>query len=128
MWAMTAKAARNSRSKTSVSLTFAAVARQATGTPSPSAARWYLVPGLALSVGLGPVRSPPALGPYRAGVEDQIGVAARHGGPQRMDLRQQTLLGPAPEAAAQGRAAGLIPGGRQAAPGRALAQKARSVA
>src|SRR3954449_5560538 len=44
MRAITAKAARNSRSKTSVSLTFAAVARQATGTPSPSVAMWYLVP------------------------------------------------------------------------------------
>jgi len=32
---MTAKAARNSRSKTRVSLTFAAVAAQATGMPSP---------------------------------------------------------------------------------------------
>src|SRR4051794_10425510 len=36
--AMTAKAARNSRSKTRVSLTFAAVRKQATGTPSPSVA------------------------------------------------------------------------------------------
>ena len=41
-----------------------------------------------------------------------------------MNLCQQTRLGPAPEAAAQGRTAGLIRGGRQAAPGRALAQKA----
>src|SRR5215213_3310632 len=61
MRAMTAKAARNSRSKTSVSLTLAAVATHATGTPSPSTATWYLVPRLALSVGLGPVRSPARL-------------------------------------------------------------------
>src|SRR6476659_6866870 len=61
MRAMTAKAARNSRSKASVSLTLAAVARQATGTPSPSVAMWYLVPLLPRSVGLGPVRSPPRL-------------------------------------------------------------------
>ena len=33
---MTAKAVRNRRSKTSVSLTLAAVTAQATGTPSPS--------------------------------------------------------------------------------------------
>src|SRR4051812_39100079 len=47
--------------KASVSLTLAAVARQATGTPSPSVAMWYLVPLLPRSVGLGPVRSPPRL-------------------------------------------------------------------
>src|SRR4051812_36362000 len=37
------------------------VAKQATGTPSPSVAMWYLVPRLPRSVGLGPVRSPPRL-------------------------------------------------------------------
>src|SRR4051812_28297728 len=41
---MTAKAVRNNRSNTRVSLTLAAVAAQATGTPSP--AMWYLVPRL----------------------------------------------------------------------------------
>src|SRR3954447_1992836 len=61
MRAMTAKAARNRRSKTRVSLTLAAVATHATGTPSPSTATLYLVPCLARSVGLGPVRSPPRL-------------------------------------------------------------------
>src|SRR4051812_21433650 len=61
MRAMTAKAARNRRSKTSVSLTLAAVATHATGTPSPSTATWYFVPRLALSVRLGPVRSPARL-------------------------------------------------------------------
>ena len=59
--AMTAKAARNSRSNTRVSLTLAAVAAQATGTPSPMVAMWYLVPRLPRSVGLGPVKSPPRL-------------------------------------------------------------------
>src|SRR3954452_9028740 len=58
---MTAKAVRNRRSKTSVSLTLAAVTAQATGTPSPSVPMWYLVPRLLRSVGLGPVRSPPRL-------------------------------------------------------------------
>src|SRR5215203_5898138 len=58
---MTAKAARNRRSKTSVSLTLAAVATHATGTPSPSTATLYFVPRLARSVGLGPVRSPARL-------------------------------------------------------------------
>jgi hypothetical protein len=73
-------------------------------------------------VGAGEIAA--ALGPYRAGVEDQIGVAAQHGGQERMDLRQQASSGPARQAAAQGRTAGLIRGGRQAAPGRALTQKA----
>ncbi len=44
MRARTAKAARNSRSNTRVSLMFAAVAAQATGTPSPVVAMGYLVP------------------------------------------------------------------------------------
>src|SRR5215218_4655178 len=61
MRAITAKAARNSRSKTSVSLTLAAVATHATGTPSPSTAPLYFVPRWARSVGLGPVRSPARL-------------------------------------------------------------------
>src|SRR3954466_14231062 len=61
MRATTAKALRNRRSNSRVSLTFAAVAAQATGTPSPVAAMWYLVPRLPRSVGFGPVRSPPRL-------------------------------------------------------------------
>src|SRR4051794_19969980 len=61
MRATTAKALRNRRSNSRVSLTFAAVAAQATGTPSPVVAMWYLVPRLPRSVGLGPVRSPPRL-------------------------------------------------------------------
>src|SRR4051795_3427943 len=125
---MTAKAARNSRSKASVSLTLAAVARQATGTPSRSVAMWYLVPLLPRSVGLGPVRSPPRLARAkqvsRIRSRDQVGVAAQHADQQSMDFRQQTPLGPAPQAAAQGCATGLTRGGTQAAPGRALAQKA----
>src|SRR4051812_22917173 len=61
MRATTAKAVRNRRSNRSVSLTLAAVAAQATGTPSPVVAMWYLVPRLPRSVGFGPVRSPPRL-------------------------------------------------------------------
>src|SRR3954454_14751512 len=61
MRAMTPKAARNSRSSSSVSGTLAALPRQATGTPSPLMAMWYLLPLLARSVGLGPTRSPPRL-------------------------------------------------------------------
>src|SRR5215211_1462887 len=41
-----------------------------------------------------------------------------------MDLRQQSRFGPARQNPAQGRSTGLIRGGRQAAPGRAFAQKA----
>src|SRR3954463_6104449 len=126
---MTAKAAGNSRSKASVSLTLAAVARQATGTPSPSVAMWYLVPLLPRSVGLGPVRSPPRLARTkqvsRIRSRDQVGVAAQHADQQSMDFRQQTPLGPAPQAAAQGCATGLTRGGTQAAPGRALALDTR---
>ncbi len=44
-----------------VSFTLAAVATQATGRPQPLTATWYLVPFFALSVGLGPVSSPPRL-------------------------------------------------------------------
>src|SRR3954464_1910309 len=97
MRAITAKAARNSRSKTSVSLTLAAVARHATGTPSPSTATWYLVPRLALSVGLGPVRSPCAFGAHRATVQDQVGMAPQHADQHGMHLRQHARLGPACE-------------------------------
>ena len=42
-------------------MTFAAVAAQATGTPSPVVAMWYLVPRLPRSVGFSPVSSPPRL-------------------------------------------------------------------
>src|SRR3712207_2379084 len=132
MRAMTAKAARNSRSKTGVSLTLAAVAAQATGTPSPSVAMWYLVPLLARSVGLGPVRSPPRLARTeqvsRIGVEDQVGVAAQHADQQGVHLRQQARPGPARQATAQGRAAGLVLGGGQAAPGVPSRRKRRRVA
>jgi hypothetical protein len=58
-----AKAARNRRSKTTVSLTSAAVAAYATGMPSALTAMWSLVPRLPRSVGLGPLRSAGALGP-----------------------------------------------------------------
>ena len=58
---MTANAPRNRRSNMTVSLTLAAVAAQATGTPSPLTATWNLVPFLPRSVGLGPVSSPPRL-------------------------------------------------------------------
>src|SRR4051812_48978533 len=64
------------------------------------------------------------LGPHRAGVEDQVGMAAQHADQQRVHLAQHGGLGPAGEAAAQGRAAGLVLAGPQAAPGRTLAQKA----
>ena len=36
-----------------------------------------------------------ALGPHRAGIEDQVRVAAQHRSQQRMDLRQQSRFGPA---------------------------------
>src|SRR5918998_4538276 len=120
---MTAKAARNRRSKTDVSLTFAAVAAQATGTPSPSAA-------MCLGSLLGPVGGVRAgevattLGANGTGVEDQVGMAAQHADQLRVHLRQQARLGPARQEPAQGRAAGLVLGGDQAAPGRALAQEA----
>src|SRR4051794_22476288 len=65
-----------------------------------------------------------ALGPHRAGIEDQVGMAAQHGGQQRVYLRQQSRFGPARQNPAQGRSTGLIRGGPQTAPGRPLTQKA----
>ena len=50
-------------------------------------------------------------------------MAAQHADQQSMDFRQQTPLGPAPRQRRRG-ATGLTRGGTQAAPGRALAQKA----
>src|SRR5689334_16544620 len=133
MRAMTAKAARNSRSKTSVSLILAAVARQATGTPSRSVAIWYLVPRLALSVGLGPVRSPPRL----ARTEQVSRIRYRGSGPDgraawrraaRVPSRAVLFRPSAPERGAGSihwpDPGGLIQGGPQTAPGRAFAQKA----
>src|SRR3954453_23489428 len=83
---MTAKAARNSRSNTRVSLTLAAVAAQATGTPSPLVAMWYLVPRLPRSVGLGPVRSPPRLA--RTEQASRIRVAPRRRNPLGPEVEQ----------------------------------------
>src|SRR3954449_127256 len=123
MRAMTAKAARNSRSKTSVSLTLAAVARQATGTPSIGG-------NVVFGASLGPIgrigtsQIATALGPHRAGIEDQVWMAAQHGGQQRVYLRQQSRFGPARQNPARVRATGQIRGGGQAAPRRAFAQKA----
>src|SRR4051794_31723995 len=65
-----------------------------------------------------------ALGPHRAGIEDQVWMAAQHGGQQRVYLRQQSRFGPARQNPAQGRSTGLIRGGPQTAPGRPLTQKA----
>src|SRR3954447_15543272 len=89
--------ARNSRSNTTVSFTFAAVAAQATGTPSPVVATWYLVPRLPRSVGLGPVSSLPRLARteqlsriritvnYREayGMHTSNGILFNHEGPTR---------------------------------------------
>ena len=65
----------------------------------------------------------PALGAHRAGVQDQVGVAAQHADQHGMDLCQHAGLGPMPQASAQGRATGLGGRGGQAAPRRALAQE-----
>jgi hypothetical protein len=50
-------------------------------------------------------------------------VAAQHADQQNVDLAQHGRLGPARQAAAQGRATGLVGRGGQAAPRRALAQE-----
>src|SRR4051794_29450328 len=124
MRAMTAKAARNRRSKMSVSLTLAAVARHATGTPSPSTATWYFVPRLALSVGLGPVKSPPRLARTEQLSRIRSGwITPQHADQHGVDLRQQAHPGPACQPSPQGRTAGLSRCRGQAAPGRALAQE-----
>src|SRR4051812_37632637 len=118
---MTAKAARNSRSNTRVSLMFAAVAAQATGTPSPVVAMWYLVPCAVGRIGSGQITAP--LGPHRAGVEDQRRIAAQHADQDGMNLRQYTGARPLLQMAAQGRTADLISGRFQTAPRRALSEK-----
>src|SRR6201993_681488 len=123
MRAMTAKAARNSRSKTSVSLTLAAVAQQATGTPVPSTATWYLVPHLARSVGFGPIRSPPRL----ACTEPVSRI--RSGWPRRMPTSMAWTCASTPVSAQPAKLRRRVAplactsGGDQAAPRRALAQK-----
>src|SRR5688500_17674182 len=121
---MTAKAPRNRRSNRTVSLTLAAIAAQAIGTPSPSTATWYLVPRLPRSVGLGPVRSPPRL------ARTEHASRIRSGWPRSMPTSRACTFANRPvlahriRAAAQGRGAGLVLGGDQAAPWRALAQEA----
>ena len=80
---------------------------QATGTPSPSSAMWYLVPRLPRSVGIGPGQIAAALGPHRARIEDQVGIAAQHADQDGMNLRQQARPRPPLQMAAQGRAADL---------------------
>src|SRR3954452_4647454 len=66
----------------------------------------------------------PTLGPHRTAVEDQVWMATQHADQQSLYFCQQARPAPACQTAAQGRAADLIRGGPQAAPGRALAQKA----
>src|SRR5438309_3237999 len=122
MRATTAKAARNSRSKTSVSGTLAAVARQATGVPFPSVAMWYLLPILVRSVGLGPTRSPPRLARTEPLSRIRVGVVAQHGHQQRMHLGQHRVLDPEGQEPPQGRAADLLDRGAQTAPRQAFTQ------
>ena len=124
MRAMTAKAARNSRSKNKRVIDIGR--RREAGDRHAVAIGGNVVFGASLGpigrIGTGQIAT--ALGPHRAGIEDQVWMAAQHGGQQRVYLRQQSRFGPARQNAAQGRATGLIQGGRQAAPGRAFAQKA----
>ncbi len=128
MRAMTAKAARNSRSKASVSL---CVGRRG-GASDRNAVPVHrdVVLGAQLRavrrVGAGEVTA--ALGAHRAAVQDQVGVAAQHADQQRMHPRQQARPGPVRQAAPQSRAADLVRCRQQAAPGRALAQNCRKVA
>ena len=92
-----------------VSLTFVAVTVQATGTPSPSTATWYLVPRLARSVGFGPVRSPPRLARTEQRVHDQVGMTAQHGDQQGMHPGQQPRSRPAAPGGAVGSSRGPEP-------------------
>jgi hypothetical protein len=64
-----------------------------------------------------------ALGAHGAAVQDQVGMPAQHADQQCVHLRQQAGPCPARQAAAQGRAAGLVFRGGQAAPRRALPQE-----
>src|SRR3954453_248832 len=123
MRAMTPKAARNSRSKSSVSGTLAALPRQATGTPSPLMAMWYLLPLLARSVGLGPTRSPPRLARTEQLSRIRVGLPRSIATSSACTLGQHRVLGPEGQEPPQGRAAGLLESGAQAAPWQALTQE-----
>src|SRR3954468_11907093 len=101
MRATTAKALRNRRSNSRVSLTFAAVAAQATGTPSPVVATWYLVPRLPRSGRVRAGQLAAALGAHRAAVEDQVRVAPQHRDQQGVHPLQEVDRRPVRAPAAQ---------------------------
>src|SRR5579863_4174119 len=85
----TAQADRNSRSNITVSLTLAAVATHATGTPSPpepvEGHRDVIFGPLFAAVGgVGAGQIAAAFGPHRAAIQDQVRVTAQHRHQERM--------------------------------------------
>lgn len=66
-------------------------------------------------VGAGQIAA--TLGPHRTAVEDQVGMAPQHRQEHGVYLLQQVARGPVLQPPAQGRAAGLLRRGCQAAPG-----------
>src|SRR3954468_1353732 len=123
MRAMTPKAARNSRSKSRVSGPLAAVTRQATGTPSPVMAMWYLLPLLARSVGLGPARSPPRLARTEPLSRIRVGLPRSIATSSACTLPRHRVLGPEGQEPPQGRATDLLDRGAQTAPRQAVTQE-----
>src|SRR3954447_3724340 len=123
MRAMTPKAARNSRSKSSVSGTLATLPRQAHRHAIAIDGDVILAAHLGpiCRVGTDPIAAP--LGPHRATVQDQGGIAAQHRHQQRMHLAQHRVLGPEGQEPPQGRATGLLDSGAQAAPRQAVTQE-----
>ena len=78
---------------------------------------------LARSVGLGPVSSPPRLARTEQVSRIRVRIAAQHADQHGMNLRQHTDARPLLQMAAQGRAADLAGGRRQAAPRRAFPEE-----
>src|SRR3954464_4470222 len=108
MRARTAKAARNSRSNTTVSFIPASAGtavrrRGRAGDRHAVAGGRDVVLGawLAAVGGIGPGQLAAALGPYRATVQDQGRVAAQHADQHGMDLHQQAAPCPLFQISAQ---------------------------
>jgi hypothetical protein len=97
------------------SLTFAAVVIADSGTPLPSTTMWSLLPGLARSVGLGPVFSPRSDGPEAGGVGRGARAVDPAGGVEPVEQQGVELVPdagalPVAQAAPAGHSAAELPG------------------
>jgi hypothetical protein len=101
MRAMTAKAARNSRSKTSVSLCVGRGRRAGDRNAVPGDRDVILTAPLGAVRGIGPGEVAATLGSHRAAVQDQVGMAPQHADQHGVNLRQQLGLRPTRQEAAE---------------------------